>query len=191
VRDEALDHRIERPILQRHDHDRARPIRQIDGQHFDRPPSRVEARDRAWKGGDETAGSEQADPQVNRKGHERYAATAVSISTLKLRLLVVDRRRRGRSMCKLPPRELSAPSFRQRSIFDDFTVVGPATLTPCLATTSSREAVTFVIRTEKRRAIDADGNPLALRALIVPNVRRQLGRAAELSKPYLPASPAL
>src|SRR5262249_12512988 len=69
VRDEALDHRIERSILQRHDDDRASAIRQIDGQHFDRPPSRVEARDRGWKGGDETAGSEQADPQMNRKGH--------------------------------------------------------------------------------------------------------------------------
>ncbi len=59
VRNEALDHRIECSILQRRDDDRAGSIREIDGQHLDRPPIRVEARDRAWKGGDETAGSEQ------------------------------------------------------------------------------------------------------------------------------------
>jgi hypothetical protein len=69
VRNEALDHRFERSIPQRRDYDRPGPIRQIDRQHFDRLPVSVKARDRVWKRGDEMAGSEHADPQVNRKRH--------------------------------------------------------------------------------------------------------------------------
>jgi hypothetical protein len=69
MRDEALDHRIERSILERHDDDRTRPSGQIDGQHFDRPPVRAEAQDRRPKGDDEMAGNKHGDPQLRLKGH--------------------------------------------------------------------------------------------------------------------------
>src|SRR5262249_39337381 len=72
VRDETLDHRVERSILQCHDDDRARPIRQIDRQHFDRLPVRVEAQERRWKHRDETTGSEHAEPHLSRRGHDAY-----------------------------------------------------------------------------------------------------------------------